>query len=392
MARAVALRRWWEQVDEVDGYQRRSRLARTFNDPDTSFSFYGVAGIDGRDVPVMGEVEEMLFDQPKGSNLDGFRRELREFVLRYLMRVSDFRKPTGYVANETPRRSGLLRQLSFCQDDSVAREGFGYAQWYYKRSDNGQVGRFTDEKRYEITDVREIGSTFDWIMLRVRIFDFTFAFKPFGQNFPQLNVPLDESSFLIMSPEFIVDETGPRVLPSGERVIGQYGFGYGFVPDPTVGVLGYGPGEFDVAFQHIHFRVLENGQARVQLVFVANRLQRVANVPLVPINLSFDIANFLSLGLAKPVLQPLRRFAERLPLPPSFDPITALVDFANFATVGQAARQLCISRERLEEIFLVRHFIQHHDMITGALLTWREIRDWTNETTLPQWVKTGVSS
>jgi hypothetical protein len=294
--------------------------------------------------------------------------------------------------SEALQPNRVLRSLSFCQSESIARKGFGYVQWYRKRSDTGEIQRFPEEKRFEITDVREIGSSFDWIMLSVNIFDFSFTLKPFGERVLQLKVPLDESSFLIMSPEFIVDRTEPHTLPNGEKVIGQYGFGYGFVPDPTVGVLGYGPGEFDVAFQHVHFRVLENGQIRVQLVFVANRLQRVASVPLFPVNLAFGIADIASLGLARPLLRPLKQAAGRLPPSPRVDPVTALVDTANIATAGQAARQLCISRERLEEIFLVRHFMQHHDMITGALLTWRAIPDWTDEQMLPEWVKTGVSS
>ncbi len=392
MTKALALRRWWEQVDASDGYRERSQLMQTYNAPDKSFSFYGMANLGARDLPVMGEVEERIFDQPKGTNIEGVRRELREFVLRYLLRVSDFRKPSAFVMEKNRRPAGCLRRLNFCQDETINQKGFGFSQWYHKKSDNGVIGRFADDKRFEITDLREIGKTFDWIMLGVKIFDFTFTFTPFGQNLPQLTVPLEESSFLMICPEFIVDQSGLRVMKSGERVIGQYGFGYGFVPNPTARTLGYGPGEFEVAFQHIHFRLLENGRVHVQLVFVANRLQKVVNVPLDPIRFGLNIADWASFGVAKPALAPLRLALNKLPSVPLVDPITSLIDLVNFVTVGEAGRILCISRRRLEQVFLIRHFLQHHDMINGALQTWRGIEDWTDEALLPEWVKTGVSS
>ena len=40
---------------------------------------------------------------------------------------------------------------------------------------------------------------------------------------------------------------------------------------------------------------------------------------------------------------------------------------------------------------LVQHFMQHYSMIVNALLTWRQIPNWLDEKSLPEWVKTGVS-
>ena len=34
--------------------------------------------------------------------------------------------------------------------------------------------------QYAIVDLREIGPTYDWVVLKVRIFDFRLSFQPFG--------------------------------------------------------------------------------------------------------------------------------------------------------------------------------------------------------------------
>jgi hypothetical protein len=57
-----------------------------------------------------------------------------------------------------------------------------------------------------------------------------------------------------------------------------------------------------------------------------------------------------------------------------------------------AAKDLCISKEQLEKDFLVQHFRQHYQMIVGSLTTWRRIPDWLDATSLPDWVRSGVSS
>ena len=78
--------------------------------------------------------------------------------------------------------------------------------------------------------------------------------------------------------------------------------------------------------------------------------------------------------------------------PGSFDPVFAFIDLVNLATLGQASRQLCISKDQLEKFFLVFHFAQYYTMITGTLLTWRQIDDWMDPANIPLWVKTGRSA
>jgi hypothetical protein len=395
LSAATELRRWWQTAHASDAYQERFELIRTFNAPTESIGFFGESVINGRRVPVMGTIEDRLFDRAKSSDIGRFCKGLREFVFRYLMRVSDFRRPAMYMQ---PKRSPPkpLRRLSWCPDDKGEFGrfgGFGYSQHWYKLSGTDETGRFPPEQAYAIVDLRELGRAYEWVVARVRIFEFSFSLRPFGAGRAQVVVPLEEWSYIVLSPEFIVDENVPSADEDGRTVIGRYGFGYAFIKNPEGELVGYGPGQFDVAFQQFVFRVYENGEVRVQLAFASNRPQRIATLPFAPFDWGFGIADALSLGLASPLFDPVRRSVNRIPFRfGSFDPISIAVALVNLLTAGQADRQLCISREQLEKEFLVKHFERHYEMISGALQTWREMPDWTDSAALPDWVRTGVTA
>jgi hypothetical protein len=388
---ARQLRAHWRRANALGNYGRRFELVRAFNGPETSFGFFDDAIVDGRPLPVMGNFDEMLFDQPKSSAPRVFERQLREFVLRYLMRVSDFRQPNSYAAKGRAAPAHLGSPFSWCPDETPVRKGFGYSQWYYKSLETGVIGKFAEDRRSEIIDLREIGRTYEWIMIRVKIFDFTLTLRPFGDTGPELVIPLDEESFLVVSHDFVEDDSRPAREPDGRRTVGRYGFGYAYVKSPT-NLIAYGPGQFDAAFQDIHFRVFENGEVRSRLVFVANRPTHIAQVPVAPVDWLLQLTNVATLGVGAPWLaslsQSVGRFTNRLG---RFDPVLAYTDLANALTAGRAADQFCISREQLETAFLVRHFIQHYQMLSGALITWRMCRDWTNHAALPDWVRKGTT-
>lgn len=66
--------------------------------------------------------------------------ELREFVFRYMMRVSDFHAPDTVVDKQTRALPGWMSSLTFCPQSGDSQRGFGYTQLYYKLR-NGQYGR-----------------------------------------------------------------------------------------------------------------------------------------------------------------------------------------------------------------------------------------------------------
>ena len=215
------------------------------------------------------------------------------------------------------------------------------------------------------------------------------TFRPFGPDAATLVVPLQAENYLVLSPEFIANRDDPE-----PGVIGEYGFGYAVVPDPNhTGTLAYGPGHFRAGFQLIHFRVLENGELWVRLVFVVNRPDQILNAPLDPVGWSLHIIDLMSLGFTTRLLQPIRQLIEGLPLRVSgFDPLSSFIVLANSVTGGFAGEGLCISREQLEKYSLVQHYMQHYKMIVASLLTWRHVSNWLNSGEIPESIQTEIGS
>jgi hypothetical protein len=393
LADGQALKRWWDQK-YPDGFEEKFDLERAFNRPADSFGFFDQVELATGVLPVMGNFQNMFYDQPRTpANLNRqaagwMRDQIREFVLHYFMRVSAFRQPEVYVQSGQPALPGYLQPLSWCPRPDVLRQGFGFKQCYYKLRNSGEIGKFSEQEETAIVDLREIGSRYEWIVVKVRIFDFSFGFKPFGSNGPELSVPLTEESYLVLGRDFILDEDNPS--PDS---LGRYGLGYAFIRDPAEGLIGYGPGQFRAAIEIINFEISKRGDIHVSMIFVADRPERIANVSLNPVDWSFRLADFFSLGTSSKFLAPVKSTLEKIPTSvDSFDPVYGFVSLANTLTANQAAQQLCISRRQLEKDFLAQHFIQHYVTIVGSLLTWRQISDWLDGSALPEWVVTGRSS
>jgi hypothetical protein len=395
LAAGLQMKRWWKQAYATNNFAERFELGLTFNRPDSSFGFFAQAFIDGRNMPIMGNFQSMFYDRPKTPNEQTpeaarwLQEQLREFVLHYFMRVSDFRQPQAVTDVDRPVPPAPLRPFSICPPEDPRRIGFGFSQFFYKRRDTGEVGRFSDEERCTIVDLREIGTTYEWIVVRVRIFDFNFVYMPFGRDNPNVVLPLSEASYLALSRDFITNVDHPE-----PGVLGRYGVGYAFIKDPLGSLLAYGPGQFEAAIEIIDFLVHDDGRIRTDMVFISNRPQGILNVSLNPVDWGFRLADLVSFGLTSQFFEPVQRaFSQLSFLGITVDPVYGFIDLANLVTAGQAAKQLCLSRDELERQFLVKHFEQHYQTVAGALRTWRQIPDWrAGQANLPHWVVTGISS
>ena len=58
----------------------------------------------------------------------------------------------------------------------------------------------------------------------------------------------------------------------------------------------------------------------------------------------------------------------------------------------QAVPKICIFRARLKNTIHFRHFDENYRMINVPMQTCRAVAYWTDEASLPEWVKTEVSS
>lgn len=393
LARGLALKRWWECADAADSYEQRFTLERNFHRASNSYGFFGQAAVGGSSLPVMGNVQDTFYDRPKvpsnqaGEATEWIKGQIREFVLHYFMRVSSFRQPE--VFSESPRlaSSPSPTWLSWCPRPRIARQGFGFSQIYYKLADSGATGKFSPDDEFAIVDLRELGRRYEWIVAKVRIFDFNFKLRPFGDG-PELVLGLDEESYLVLSPHFILDEERPA-----PGILGTYGLGYAFIKSPSQGVLAWGPGQFEAAVELIQFRVMDDGEIYVHMVFVVDRPNKISSVTVDPIDWSFRIADLLTLGMTSKAIAAVKSTLNRFSLSlGEFDPVYSSIALVNALSAGQAAERLCISREQLDRVFLQQHFLQHYQAIIGSLFTWRQIGNWLEPESLPDWVVSGRSS
>lgn len=387
LADGMELARWWEAKDRVGDYAERFDVVREYNASDRSFGFFDTAVVAGAALPVMGIVQEMFYDRQKLATGETIRAQLQEFVLRYFMRVSHYRQPEAMPAGQRAT-TFLQRAVSWLPEEEERKVGFGYQQLYYKLRDSGRIGKFTEDEQSVIVDLREIGAVYDWIVLKVDIFDFNLSFAPFGGSSLKLQLPLKESTYLVLGPPFVKDCDDPE-----PGVLGEYGFGYAFVPyAPEPGMIAYGPGHFAAAIQTIDFKVLPDGEIRVRAAFVVNRPTKIANIDVAPLDWSFQIADMMTFNMASRVMAPMKAIAQRLPLRiTGVDPIAAYIWMANTLTGGMAGQRFGISKEVLEKRMLVQHFMQHYDMLINSLLVWRTVPDWTDPNRLPEYCRTGIT-
>ncbi len=385
----LTLKAWYEKASAEGSFAQRFDLARTENRPDQGFGFFDKIEIRGRTRPVMGNYQEMFFDHPGAmKDLDDsqrleWRKQVREFVLHYFMRVSSFSEPTAHISSGYPDPSRYIGGLSWCQPPARQQLGFGFSQLYCKSRDTGAILRFPAHERNAILDLREVVKRYEWVVLRVEIFDFELRLEPLGQGGPGAVVNLAQASYLVLAPDFVIDQESP-----GEGVESRYGFGYAFIRNPKPGLSAYGPGEFDAAFESIEFDVAPTGKITLRMAFASNRPEQVTNVTVNPVQWAYSLANTASLGWVERLLPGAK---EALPVfgLGSFDPVNTYISMANLLTAGQAADGLCISRDHLDKRFLLQHFTQHYQTMVGALMTWRQIPDWLDEKALPRWVVTG---
>lgn len=393
LAKGLALKRWWTEVERNGGPKDTFPLTRNFDRPTRGYGFYGEAPLPGGTMPVMGNVQEMFYDQTRNpSHLEpsGARwtaKQLQEYVLKYWMRTSSFRPPETYVDFYQPIPPPALAPLSWCPKPVGADVGFGFTQLFNKAAGRDRVEAFPSYDRHAIVDQRTVGPLYDWLVLKVRIFDFNFTARPFGNHGPELVYELDEQSYLVVHHEFINNKE--HHLPG---VLGDYGIGYAFIKNPQPTALGYGPGEFDAALELINFRIYETGYISVRMIFIANRPTRITNVVINPVDWSIGLADAFSFGLASRLLGPAKETIAQLSPKINVDPVLAYVRGANAISGGYAARALCISRDRLNKLFLVQHFQQHYQTVLASVSTWRRFPDWLDPRSLPPWVISGVSS
>ena len=107
LSRGLDLRRWWAEIEQKGGPKSTFDIERSFNRATRSFGFFGEAPVDGKTMPVLGNVQEMFYDNmriPVGQEHSGqlTLAQMREFVMKYLIRTTSFRQPEAYSDASSP--------------------------------------------------------------------------------------------------------------------------------------------------------------------------------------------------------------------------------------------------------------------------------------------------
>jgi len=172
----------------------------------------------------------------------------------------------------------------------------------------------------------------------------------------------------------------------------EYGLGYAILKEPEDpdDLLAYGPGHFQAGFQTIDFVMDAHGTVSARLAFAVDRPKKVMNIPFDPVGLAYGLVNKLTLGASGRLADSLGGILPSFLTPTGLDPVLSYIALANGLTGGAAAEHFGISRVELERFFLVQHFQQHYQMMTGALTTYRSVSDWLAGSSIPNWIRTGV--
>ncbi len=389
------LKRWWDETDAGGAYGERFDLSTTRGGLDAGFGFFGEARVAGSDLPVMGHVIEQLYDRPKigaaapeAGRAAWLNAQVREFVLRYFLRVSGFSPPEA-VPGANGQAPPYLQPFSWYPEGDQDRQGFGFEQLYYKLAGDDRPRRFAGGEKYAVVDLREIGATYEWVVLKVDIFDFNLVLAPFGESYPHGMLPATEPCYLVLSEAFIQDQTGSESGGDSGACLGHYGCGWAFLPVAEESLLAHGLGRFEAAFQEIRFAVAESGEVTSRTAFVASRPRTAVRLSVDPVDWGLRMADRFSFGTASTVIEPVQKMWSRMPGAGGVDLVQAFITAANMVTSGGAARSLGLSKKQLHKNFLVAQFARHANLVAGSLAAWRRIPDWLDRESLPDWVVSG---
>ena len=385
----VELKRWWEEVDAKDSYEGKFKEAFVHNRPeDHSFGFFETAELKSGTTDVIGNVQQQLFHRPKAGTPEFVRDQVREFVLRYFMRVSDYRTPQPEAEEEEVE--GPLKFVSmFPTDDDYKLQGFGYSQRYFKKRGVDEIEKFAEKDQKAILDIRDLKKDYDFTIIRNPILSFQMNIRPLGTQGPDLSLPIPSAAnWVVMSPDTITIDENP-----GEGLLARYGIGYAFMKDPgDPGMFAYGPGQLEPTVQTLVWEVKESGDVIVRMSFVSAAPKGILNMPVNPMEWGLMAAELFSGGMLTDYLSPLRRAVKRVPFSGAkFDPVFPTVDLLNLMTMGAAGRTLGISKAEINKTLTYAHFLQHYNAVLGSRQTWELFLDWTDEEALPEWVKSGES-
>lgn len=391
LAQAVDLKAWWARVEAGQEGIDRFDLYPATPGAAPVWGFFGEAPVQGKSLPVMGDVVDAFFDRPRvppAAQQQAARwmaEQVEEFALRYWLRAEASALPEPYPELGHGDPAPFLRWLSLCFPADQGFSGAGNLQQLYKLRAGGRVGRFPPRERPAIVDLRELETTYDWITLTSRLFDFNITLGGVGDDAPSVVVPLRTLAHTVTSAALGENRRAPE-----PGTLAVFGPGFGLIRAASPGVLAVSPSMIQPGLRLQHLRVLATGEVRFRGVMIMPRPEQIVNLSLLAPELFLGAADAMTLGAARTWTQPVRKALEETSLPDvGFDPVLGSIRLLNLLTGNRAATELCISREQLEKEILAKDAAGMQQITLAARQIWLQVPDWLDSDAIPPWVARG---
>lgn len=216
--------------ENVESMQRPPLdLGRPFRLSHVSDAILGEARVAGNMMSVMGARQFIPFGRIDGP---GAAQRLRQFVREEFLERGHWMNPDGYPG------------------------GFGMQRMVYRAG--ATYGKFTGDAANGAVNWNEIGTKYDWVLLRVQVHDFVLPLGPFKKR-------LDEAACVVAHPAFAREVVNPSPQYDLEITIG-YPF-IRFAPIPNF--FGFGPGKFHIAVKVFSFFLKPTGEVDCRMYFAA---------------------------------------------------------------------------------------------------------------------------
>lgn len=391
------LKEWYEDHAERRAFTNEFPLLEFFGaSDDTDSGYIESAELPSGQFAIMGEKQNLLFDTtrstsgqaPTAAQVERVNEQMREFALRYFMRITSPRAPIAEPVKSDPAPFlGWLDQAPRMGDE---RDNIGFFQLYGQRAGTQELEVFSKADQQTVVDMRELGTTYDWVLVKARLFDFELQFNVapplLGFRFPFTFLAHQEFLYGLMTPAFLCDERNPR-----PGVVGEYGMGFSLVaPPPGESPLTFGPEAFTMGMNYFRFVVHETGEIRTTVTFSSNQLAGIVPLPVSPVNWGLLGLDLLTNGHASDLLGPLTEEANRLPLARArFDPVLSSIKALNRFTGGALGRDYGISTENIFKWILRKHGTVFNHQMAESARVWRAFPDWLATDSLPEYIRRG---
>ena len=168
--------------------------------------------------------------------------------------------------------TNFLRKARWTNDDG-SRGGFLYRPvMVLDRAEGARERRVDADLELKLA---EVGTRYEWAMVRLDILDFMRAFPVIGK-YARVLEPLNrEAGYMVLHPGFFQSRH-----PSPPGCVEEFCFGYSVAPWKVLPTIAsYGPGRFHSAFKQFRFFLLEDGTVSIEVLFVVvPRCERVLDI------------------------------------------------------------------------------------------------------------------